>query len=149
MRPRYETKADLRRERGVLAEVERVWASWNCLGTKRKPSVNGLGHIDFRLSFDGMWFLCAEIKTRRNDLRRYTTYSISALKPSAAKRLPVPALMIVQFTDGIKWAPFSAPHELHMGGRRDRGDPRDIELMAHYHVDLFHPLSVAPHTVGV
>lgn len=137
----YETESDRSREAAIFKEVRRVWG---CQGFKRpmKLGTTPKGHIDFLLD----WGFCkrlAEIKERFNPLNQYPTYFISELKLIAAKPDP-DAVMIIKFADGIKWCYFKEPHEIHVGGRRDRGDPHDIERMVHYPVGLFKPLEAGP-----
>ena len=58
----------------------------------------------------------------------------------------IPFLVIVRWLDGIRWFPV-APYcwkEVRTSGRKDRNDPRDLELccfMQHHH---FQPINVCP-----
>ena len=127
MRPRYETEADRERERDVLAAI---CLRWDCVA--RKLPVDG-HTLDYELINPGGRVI-AEIKCRPHRHDYYDTYMISLGKVRAGGPF---GLLIVQFSDGIYWLRFGDKHITGLGGRRDRGDPADIEDVALYPVEQF------------
>lgn len=135
-RPRYETPKCLAREAAVADELRR---NWGCDVKKLAPQDT----FDYELMWPSQKYT-VEIKTRTTPFASYPTYLISQAKVDAAALSPT-VLLVVKFTDGIWWTPFSSPHTSSVGGRRDRGDPFDVEAVALYPKCYFKPISVSPH----
>lgn len=126
-RPLYQTPAHVANE-ARLAGVFGLWLGSG--GVKLHP----LDHADRSYLFGKLY---AEMKCRTCSRHEYGTYSVSATKKVNAARLGRPTILVVEWTDGVGVLSIHKPDYYEMGGRRDRGDPRDIELMAHYDVERF------------
>lgn len=138
-RPLYETDADLTREKAV---IEKVKAAWGCCAVKR-PMVRGHNApLDYTLTW-GRKERVVEVKTRTCPSTKHDTYQISTKKVRKALKHRN-SILVVQFTDTIKWCYFNEPHDEREGGRYDRGDPCDIEMMAIYQMAAFHSLDEFP-----
>jgi hypothetical protein len=62
---------------------------------------------------------------------------ISSLKVIAARRLSeamkVPCLFVIRYQDDIRFINFAEePDSVQIGGRKDRNDTQDIEIVFHY-----------------
>lgn len=86
--------------------------------------------------------LC-ELKTRTTPSARYPTFFLSAKKVEAARSyraaLGLPVTLFVQWADRVGELRVDeiVPAFFTVGGREDRGDAADVELMAHWPVDQF------------
>lgn len=134
-RPTYETRRDRLRETGVL---DAVCAKWNCTWEKLPMHY----YLDAALIREGSVMAVAEVKCRKLAFANvHSEYLISAHKyrelvlwESTGKE----ALLIVKFTDCIayhKALAFCPP--MSWGGRRDRNDPQDMEMMVKIPKDSF------------
>lgn len=92
--------------------------------------------LDYGFLRDGFLTGFAEIKCRNNNHDKYPTYMVSAEKVKAGAEwyaLGIKAVLIVAFTDGIYQLPlYLEPDYYAPGGRADRNDPDDREVMAHF-----------------
>lgn len=130
-RPLYETTDDLRREEKVIGLIAPLYSATY----EKLPRSYGM---DYALIRDGSIERLAEVKCRSTPHDRYDTYMISASKIRAAKAwngLGFQTWLYVQFTDGIFGVSLSTYFEFKMGGRADRNDPADREIMAHIPFD--------------
>lgn len=130
MRPMYESKADLEREEAVVQELSQHWM---CDYHKLPISYQ----LDYALLRDGKICAICEIKVRNVVLNHYDTLIISAAKRLAglqySKMMGIPALLVVKYEDGIRFINFSEePDSIGVGGRTDRGDMQDTEIVLHY-----------------
>ena len=137
-RPVYETKSDRGKERKVSTELAKAWSA-ELLATQV------LSACDYVMSRDGEVKALVEIKCRSNESARYPDYMISNDKvekiKAAAKVIGALPLLVVSFTDGIEWVDLSkAAGRLDVGGRKDRGDPSDIEQVLLISMDQFQDL---------
>ncbi len=127
--PRYEQPEDLAREDAV---AEYLAEKMGCQQKKLGPH-----DIDRELTLGGQVFSYAEVRTRTNEYRRYPTYIVDWDKLVKglvkAKPLGVPFLLVVGFTDGVYGWMVDGIEELDVrpGGRSDRGDPNDQDMVAH------------------
>jgi hypothetical protein len=78
----------------------------------------------------GFW----EIKRRWVKSDAYPDFIVSARKVEAAQRIArvseLPVVIVVGYNDRTVWFPLTEPSGFRLGGRTDRGDPRDVERMA-------------------
>lgn len=130
MRPTYETNDDRAVQRAVLRQL---CECWRCDGHEMKR----FAEIDVALMRKGRVVALSEIKGRRNAHDEYETYMVSAHKVEAGIRwersLRVPYFVVVKFTDGLYYTrPSAVEFFLGVGGRVDRGDEGDIEVVAHF-----------------
>lgn len=138
-RPINETISDIQNETRVIRQF---CDAWGMQFVKQSMS----DRVDFRLYRDGCVVALAEVKCRSNDRRRYPTFFVSQDKANEAIRradeMGVPCLLIVSFTDGIHYCVLTAKaiSLTSVGGRSDRGQNGDIELMAHIDTKLMVPL---------
>jgi len=137
-RPRYETKDDVNAEDAVAAVAGPIL---NC--TFKKLSEIHYG-VDFAMRQGRLFFGYAEVKRRRIKHHDFTTYVVSMAKftwgLALADRAAVPFVLLVQYDDALVCYDATAIAAaglvtVEMGGRSDRGDPKDIEPMAHMPVD--------------
>ena len=133
-RPLYETELDQSKESSVMVEVCNVW---HCDARKLKKNFE----MDYELlSKSGELRAMCEVKCRNNCLKDYPTYMISRNKIESGRKIGasrgVPAILFVHFLDDIMFIDMSEePDHYDLGGRTDRNDPMDIEMMAHYRPD--------------
>ena len=130
MRPMYESQSDLKREEDVVKELS---AHWMCDYQKLPMSYQ----LDYALLREGKICALCEIKVRNVVSDYYGTLIISASKRLAglqySKMLGVPALLVVKYEDGLRFINFSEePDSIGVGGRTDRGDMQDTEIVFHY-----------------
>ena len=130
-RPIYETPDDTANEKAVADTVARVWGG--------VAVSNGQKHsVDFLFNaFNGTraWL---EVKCRNNEYGKYPTLAISLHKMMMgtfyAMQTGLPFYLIVRYTDGIWGCLVSNLSQYFIeigGGRKDRGDRQDTELMLH------------------
>ena len=133
-RPMYESQRDRDNEQRVIDLMK-----------ERRGLVLRKMPISYRLDFmimkDHEVLGFAELKSRNVPSTAYDTLLISLGKVAAANLLwrtsELPCYLIALFTDRCGVIDFRAPHELGLGGRVDRGDPADVEPVAHYPMSRF------------
>jgi len=128
MRTRYETQDDLDRERLVMTAVGKAWGvEFTKLPDRYR--------MDYVLTVGNIGVGFAEIKCRTHTSTSYDTWFISSEKLLTAQSweaLGLPCTAIVQFADGIFTVPLKDPDYYAPGGRSDRADGDDQEVMAHF-----------------
>jgi hypothetical protein len=121
----YETEADRANESGVFTLLSK---KYNC-AVETCPTLSSID--GYLLNADGSRAIAVEIKTRRNPHDRYPTYMLSANKHEnlvyITKQESIPALLVVNFTDGVYATKIKDEYTTGMGGRYDRGNPNDME----------------------
>ena len=142
MRELYETKEDLNNEDKVKQWLSRMWnvniykmpMSYKldfCL--EKNDNKNGKPIVAF-----------AEIKCRTTPIQKYPTYIISLAKVIAGKQLALHTntkpLLIVSWTDDIKWINMNEDFKCVVGGRRDRNDWQDIEPLCEFDINKFNEI---------
>lgn len=133
-RPLYETPDDKIREEAVIKEICNVW---HCEARALEKN----SYMDFEIvTKDGVVRAICELKCRSNTHDKYPTYMISKMKIERgrmmAKEREVPAILFVHFEDDIMFLDMSeVPDHTSIGGRSDRNDPLDTELVNHYRID--------------
>jgi hypothetical protein len=133
-RPRYETVEDVANERAVVG----VFAS--LFPGAEATRLSDEGHAFTVLAKNGRPRIAVEIKTRRNSSYQYPTFMISKRKYDALCALNAKGLrtgMLVQWTDRLGYVSVPVEHRTKMGGRYDRGDSKDIEVVVLIDVDKF------------
>ena len=133
--PLYETIEDRLQEQSVS---EKLKEAWNLDVWSLAPyATTG----DLLLGKDGVLKAICEVKRRYNARDKYETYIISRSKlrriSATAEALNTKGLLVVQFEDALVWhdATSSLVYETRWGGRYDREDPNDLELMVHIPLD--------------
>jgi len=124
-RPVYETTDDRGREHAV---AQRVAEAWRCEVREMPPKAP----YDYCAVRDGLIAAICEIKVRNNTSTFYPSLMISVDKLARcdehARVIGCPFLIIVQYTDALRWVRFSAGmYTAGIGGRTDRADRLDIE----------------------
>jgi len=133
--PLYETAEDRLQEDGVSYKLQAAWGLdvWSF-----SPHATA---GDLLLGKDGMLRAICEVKRRYNELNKYETYIISRSKleglSAMAAALNTKGLLAVQFDDVLAWhdATKALAYDTRWGGRYDRGDSNDLELMVHIPID--------------
>ena len=134
-RKQYETEEDLEIERAILQEV---CNQWKCEGQKLPISY----HLDYALLRDDKIVALIEIKNRNIPSDQYETAIIPVTKRVSGNKLGnelgVPAMLVLRYQDDIKFVGFSEePDYSAIGGREDRGDWQDKEIVCHYARERF------------
>jgi hypothetical protein len=129
-RPLYENQEDRNNEEAVVTEVCHVW---KCSHQKLPISYK----LDYALMRDQKVNALCEIKCRNVPSDFYETIMISSLKVIAARRLSeamnVPCLFVIRYQDDIRFINFNEePDSVEIGGRKDRNDAQDTEIVFHY-----------------
>ncbi len=136
----YETMEDKVREEDVAAQFALRWKL-----TQRKVE-GDLVVVDRVLYRGDKLYAYFEVKCRNNPHDKYAEYMIDADKLERGLFIAgydgVSFLLVVRFTDGIFWV--KVTQELlavqRSGGRKDRGDPNDIDRCAFFPVTNFRRL---------
>lgn len=146
VRPIYETETDISREAGFAGVIQ---SAWNCHMIKQPKMVG----VDYALAkASGIISAFCEIKCRTNPRLQYPTYMISAGKKLTADALSnslgVPVILAIRWADCAGYVVLNElkagdGFQLRSGGRRDRGDPQDIEAVCLIPVSLFRPIRVS------
>ena len=138
MRPHYETKEDLAREEKVAI----LFAGDSGAKAIKLPDRY---YIDWMMMRHGHTSAFAECKVRNNARLQYDDYMLSLDKWLHGYQLSlianVPFLVVVQWTDGTFWYRQGASSvRFGYGGRKDRGDPQDMEPMVFIPARRFQPI---------
>jgi hypothetical protein len=129
MRQEYESPEDIIAERAAL---DRACEVWKCTAEKL-PIKYELDYLLLREKRGVAWL---EIKSRTNVRLAYPTYMISLGKIMAARRLSeasqLPSFLLVQWTDACGYIRNDSllDFKIAFDGRKDRGDPDDLEPVA-------------------
>jgi len=132
--PLYETAEDRLEEDGVSDQLQ---AAWDLDVWSFAPTSTG----DLLLGKDGKLRAICEVKRRYNALDKYETYIISRSKleglSAMAAALNTKGLLAVQFDDVLVWhdATDALAYDTRWGGRYDREDRNDLELVVHIPID--------------
>lgn len=78
-----------------------------------------------------------EVKCRSISFNRYPTFMLHLNKVQYALNCGVPTILLVSWIDAIGFIKFKEKHFVTMGGRRDRNNQYDYDLMAHYPTEKF------------
>ena len=133
--PLYETVEDRIQEDNVSDQLKATWG----LDVWSFPPYATTG--DLLLGKDGMLRAICEVKRRYNPINKYETYIVSRSKleriSAMAAALNTVGLLVVQFDDVLVWhgATGALTYNTIWGGRYDREDPNDLELMVHIPID--------------
>lgn len=131
----YETQADRANESGVFATLS---TKYNC-GVETCPTLSAVD--GYLLDKDGNRAAVVEVKTRRNTHDRYPTYMLSAAKHEnlvyISNQENIPALLVVNFTDGLYATKIKGDYTTAVGGRYDRGNPNDMETCVYIPIQEF------------
>ena len=134
-RPQYESGADRANENAMWPMLEKALG-----GTLHKlPQQYGL---DWMLcTEEGVALKWIELKARNHEYGAYPTYAISMSKVMRAIALErdtgLPSLLVVRYLNVVYIAYFRSfiggggKGFVRVGGRKDRGDPQDVEPMWH------------------
>ena len=137
MRPTYESADDRMNEERVATALSPMW-NMSFSKMHRRSS------FDYALLRDGDIYALAEIKCRTTPHNAYPTYMISTHKlkncASSSEFINVPFLLIVAFSDQIMWWAGDGFCTHGIGGRRDRNDDRDVEIVTHIPIEHFEPV---------
>ncbi len=133
-RKQYETEEDLEIERAIVGEL---CNQWKCTPQKLPISY----HLDYALLRGEEIVALVEIKNRNIPSDQYETSIVPVTKRVAGKKLSqeigVPALLVLRFQDDIKFVNFDVQPTYAIGGREDRGDWQDKEIVCHYKLSDF------------
>lgn len=125
-RPIYQTPEQRTRERwfGALTACK-----WGC-EFEQMPDLNS---YDLKLFRKNQLMALLEIKTRDFPSKKYPTFIVSSSKWNTIKKagieLGVPVFLVVAYHDVFVFIKVDFDPDTHMGGRYDRGDAADEELM--------------------
>lgn len=147
MRPAYETASDLEKERIVAPILERAW---KC--NLRKMSKFGSFDYAFeKINSEGNLEVkgFVEVKRRHCNHDAYPTIMVSATKRQQALSLydttGCPTSFVVAYDDLIRFISLiEMPCYTMIGGRVDRSDPADTEVVIHYQIGRMTDLDISP-----
>jgi hypothetical protein len=133
-RPLYETPDNLRAEANLAAFIAE---RWQCQPQKLWQ----LSQIDYALLREKKLTALAEMKCRMNPKNAYDTYMLSLDKIMAGLRLQevtdLPVFLVVRWTDATGYLRICKPKFVGIGGRKDRNDRLDTELVGHFDTRSF------------
>ena len=129
----YETSSDRKNQQDI---ADKLAALWSCSVIKMPH----LHPVDFLIGDDvgAAWM---EVKRRKAKSTTYVSLIIdkkkidAGLKHSTATGFPF--IIVVHWEDGIFYATARNDYATAVGGRFDRGDPNDRELVCHIPVSHF------------
>ena len=137
MRPVYQTHRD---ETNKQSLVDHVCLS---LGYEELERCEKFQPADYFL-YKGKKKALLQIKVRTNEFTAFPTYMVSLNKWKQAQAMArhnrCPFFLVVKWRDRVGYIDQKEPDFIAEGGRTDRGDPRDIESMAHFKLASFKPL---------
>jgi len=126
MRPIYETRENRQEEQDV---ADRLAAAWKASIIKFPR----LAKVDRLVTLNGEARAWLEIKCRRNRMDAYPTYMISSRKIQdgldLSEATKIPFILAVSWSDGVCWTKVESMYPTRSGGRVDRGDAQDIEMV--------------------
>ena len=133
MRPLYETEEDLDRERGAILTL--------CGRTDAHPFKLPISaHADYIMMRGSEAKAVVEVKCRKNKRLAYETYMLSKHKYDGLlswANYGLTPILLVSWEDAIGYVRLPCPHDIAVGGRRDRGDAQDIESVVHIPTNIF------------
>lgn len=133
--PLYETDEDRARQRALAQRLSSLW-SCDFILTPRKYPVDCVFTTD-----DHAWWV--ELKHRNNSSTKYSTLIIDKKKLVAgiehSKLTGWPFFVVVHWSDGVFMAQVTETtrYFVDCGGRTDRRDPNDIDVVAYLPVREF------------
>ena len=131
----YENAANRKNEQAAKASLE---ASWSVM-LRKLPIKYGAEWVAFR---DDQAVAVIEYKNRPHESSRFPTYLLSVHKwmsmRSLANTIGVPAVLVVEFKDGMRHYTLEAgTAKTSWAGRRDRDDADDMEPCMMIPMELF------------
>ena len=141
MRPTYEVSQDLLNEQDIILRFI------DHFGGHLTPFKMPIQYkLDFCLGDGSSAKVFAEVKVRKNNKEKYSTYIISLSKVMAAKSIKestgLDTVIIVGWTDCIGYTNLNNDWPIKVGGRTDRNDWQDIEPLAHIPISEFTVIGV-------
>lgn len=140
-RPLYETSEDREAEHELAIQVARTWGRRALMLPRKFP-------VDVAFESKGRIVSLAEIKIRTNKASAYDTYMISAHKWSTmiefSRNLVKTVNLIVKWGCGTVGYLTITGAEFHLGigGRSDRNDSDDTELVAQIPIKQFNRIKI-------
>lgn len=137
-RPIYEKAQDRANELSVATQIADAYALTFCKLPRSYAA-------DFAFMKDGRCVMVCEIKCRTNPAQQYPTYMLSVIKRYSVRQLAAELgarpLLVVRFTDQLLHINLNdEPDHIAEGGRTDRGDAQDVELVCHYDMARLRPI---------
>lgn len=149
MRPRYETDTDRENQkRGIAAFI----GNWPFFAVKLSPPMYSLSfalHENNKTRALAAW---VQYKRRHHARGLYPSFMMSKRKWEEGGKLALqsgkPFMIVVEWDDGVFYVrqdEIAGAVSFGDGGRRDRGDPKDIEPCVFIPVSLFRPRDAKAH----
>jgi len=129
--------------------ASRIASEWQCRVDKLKP-LSLIDRLCFRVngSYAREYLGAVEIKCRNCKVMSFPTFFISESKVKALQTtrglIGVHPFIVVRWTNVIGWFNADDVAFTRVGGREDRGDENDIEMMCHYDIRSAKPLTTPP-----
>ena len=137
-RPMYETSESLKNESEVASRISSAWnTKLNKLPIKYR--------VDYAAERNGKIVAWIEVKTRKYNMNDFDSFMLSLDKYNASVQLGsitnLPVTLVVRWSDKIGYADLlHCRGVIKMGGRKDRGDPQDIQPAVYIPIDDFREL---------
>lgn len=137
-RPIYETPESLKNEDEVASKISSAWnTKLNKLPIKYR--------VDYAAERSGTIVAWIEVKCRKYNMNDFDTFMLSLDKYLASVELGnttnLPVTLVVRWKDKIGYADLlHCTGVIKMGGRKDRGDPQDVEPAVYIPMDEFREL---------
>jgi hypothetical protein len=134
----YETSESLKNENEVASRISSAWnTKLNKLPIKYR--------VDYAAERNGKIVAWIEVKTRKYNMNDFDSFMLSLDKYNASVQLGsitnLPVTLVVRWKDKIGYADLlHCRGVIKMGGRKDRGDPQDIQPAAYIPIDDFREL---------
>jgi len=137
-RPMYETPESLKNEDEV---AQKISAAWNTKLNKIPIKYR----VDYAAERNGKIVAWIEVKCRTYNMNDFDTFMLSLDKYNASVELGkitnLPVTLVVRWKDKIGYADLlHCRGVIKMGGRKDRGDPQDVEPAVYIPIEDFREL---------
>lgn len=137
-RPMYETPESLKNENKV---AQKISAAWNTKLNKIPIKYR----VDYAAERNGKIVAWIEVKCRTYNMNDFDTFMLSLDKYNASVELGkitnLPVTLVVRWKDKIGYADLlHCRGVIKMGGRKDWGDPQDVEPAVYIPIEDFREL---------
>ena len=149
--PVRQTEEQLRQETEVASVIA---TEWHCIVDKLKP-LSMIDRLCSRVNGNHVreYLAAIEIKCRRNKVMEYPTFFIDEEKVkalrAARKLLGVQSFIVVRWSNVTGWFNIDDVLYTREGGRHDRGDDNDVEMVCHYDVRRGKPIRKRPEVFDI
>lgn len=145
----HETEEDKKNERQVISMLKGIWPYFDFIKLADRAK------CDYEARLCDKPFVYLEIRCRSNERKKFETFIINKEKIDhlldQSKNYMLGSFIAVRWTDVLGYCSVaSLPQQVLLnsrlggGGRNNRNDPNDIQMVVDIPVDLFNLIPLAP-----